>query len=255
MFNRIKEKEVLYNLLFSCYTGVMIITGSQDTGKTRLIEKVRQQTWDTGHFQWLHMNMREHVHHWTSAEAAYQSLLDIFASAFSQYQMTTTIFSKELQWRFPFSALGGSSLGNLSGHSFVEVLSAVESMMQSLSHGKCYPVLSIDNAERIIYILGQGQLSERKMILEILINFLTTTPIHVVVSTNLHYFLQHMHNRAEIMVIGDLVRDDAQQFWEEYLPTTYPSIPSPPLSLEMCLLSWVDICITLNITYGEFLQS
>ena len=32
------------------------------------------------------------------------------------------------------------------------------------------------------------------------------------------------------MVIGDIVRDDAQQFWEEYLPKTYPSIPSPPLS-------------------------
>ena len=120
---------------------------------------------------------------------------------------------------------------------------------------ECYPILSIDNAERIIYTLGQGQLSEGKMILEILINFLTTTPIHVVVSsTNLHYFLEHMHNRAEIMVIGDLVRDDAQQFWE-YLPTTYPSTPSPPLSLEMCLLSWVNICITLNVTSGEFLQS
>ena len=69
------------------------------------------------------------------------------------------------------------------------------------------------------------------MILEILINFLATTPIHVVISsTNVHHFLEHMRNRAEIMVIGDLVRDDAQQFWEEYLPKTYPSIPSPPLS-------------------------
>ena len=31
-------------------------------------------------------------------------------------------------------------------------------------------------------------------------------------------------------MIGDLVRDDAQQFWEEYIPKMYPSIPSPPLS-------------------------
>ena len=31
-------------------------------------------------------------------------------------------------------------------------------------------------------------------------------------------------------MIGDLVRDDAQQFWEEYLPKMYLSIPSPPLS-------------------------
>ena len=137
MFNRIKEKNVLYNFLFSRRPGVMIITGSQDTGKTRLIEKVRQQTRDAGHFQWLHMNMREPVHHWTSTEAACRSLLHIFASAFSsQYEMTTTAFSKELQRRFPFSAHGGSSLWNWSGHSFVEVLSAVESMMmQSLSHG------------------------------------------------------------------------------------------------------------------------
>ena len=45
MFNRIKEKEVLYNLLFS-YPGVMIITGSQDTGKTRLIES---EATDLGH--------------------------------------------------------------------------------------------------------------------------------------------------------------------------------------------------------------
>ena len=53
--------------------------------------------------------------------------------------------------------------------------------------------------------------TEGKMILDILINFLATTPIHVVISsTNLHHFLEHMHNRAEIMVIGDLVRDDAQ---------------------------------------------
>ena len=33
-------------------------------------------------------------------------------------------------------------------------------------------------------------------------------------------------------MIGDLIRDDAQQFWEEYSPKTYPSIPSPPLSFE-----------------------
>ena len=102
MFNRIKEKEVLYNFLLGRYPGVMIITGSQDTGKTRLIEKARQQTQDTGHFQWLLMNMCEPVRYWTSAEAACRSLLHIFASAFSQYQMTTTAFSKELQWRFPF---------------------------------------------------------------------------------------------------------------------------------------------------------
>ena len=114
---------------------------------------MRQQIWDAGHFQWLHM---EPVHHQISAEAACRSLLHIFASAPSQYQMTTTAFSVELQWRFPFSAHGCSSLGNLSGHSFVEVLPAVESMMmQSLSHADSYPFSSIDDAERIYTYLGK----------------------------------------------------------------------------------------------------
>ena len=83
------------------------------------------------------------------------------------------------------------------------------------SSKECYPVLSIDDAERIYTYLGKDNYPGGKMILEIFINFLTTTPIHVVVSsTNVHHLLEHMHNRTEIMVIGDLVRDDAQQFWE-----------------------------------------
>lgn len=95
------------------------------------------------------------------------------------------------------------------------------------------------------------------MIFEILINILATTPIHVVISsTNVYHFLEHMHNRAEIMVIGDLVRDDAQQFWEEYLPKMYPSIPSP-------LLSFADVLAILGghmyhleqCYFREFLQS
>ena len=94
-----------------------------------------------------------------------------------------------------------------------------------------------------------------KMILEILINFLATTPIHVVVSsTNVHHFLEHMHDRAEIMVIGDLVRD-AQQFWEEYLPTTYPSIPSPPLSFGDVFAVLGGHMYHLELCYGEFLLS
>ena len=131
---------MLYNFLFGRHPGEMIITGSQDTGKT---QKVRQQTQDAGHLQWLQMNMHEPVHHWTSAEAACRSLLHLFAGAFSLYQVTTTAFSKELQWRFPFSAHGDSNLENLSGHSFIEVLSAVESMMQSLSRGEHFYQLTM----------------------------------------------------------------------------------------------------------------
>ena len=31
------------------------------------------------------------------------------------------------------------------------------------------------------------------------------------------------------MVIGDLSKDDARKFWEEYLPSANPSIPVPTL--------------------------
>ena len=57
---------------------------------------------------------------------------------------------------------------------------------------------------------------------------------HVVVTAtslvHVRRFLRDIDGRAEVIVIGDLFRDDTQQFWEEYLPKMYSSIPSPPLS-------------------------
>ena len=52
MYHRVK-KIMLSNFHCSCYAVVMVVTGSQDTDKTRLIEDRRRLT---GHFWWLHVN-------------------------------------------------------------------------------------------------------------------------------------------------------------------------------------------------------
>ena len=53
-----------------------------------------------------------------------------------------------------------------------------------------------------------------------------------VVSTNVHQFLKDMKQRLNIIMVGDLSREDAKEFWEEYLPANNPSTPVPSLHLN-----------------------
>ena len=70
MFDRAKERELLTNLLCNKYSKLLVITGPRDTGKTRLIENVKKLTEAQNRLWWMHVNMRDPLHHWTNVEAA-----------------------------------------------------------------------------------------------------------------------------------------------------------------------------------------
>ena len=46
-------------------------------------------------------------------------------------------------------------------------------------------------------------------------------------------FLRDIDGRAEVLVIGDLNKDDAKVFWEQYLPADNLSIPVPSLQFNV----------------------
>ena len=62
-----------------------MVTGPHDAGKTRLVESVMRETEKNDRLWWLHINMRDPVHHWTSVESVYKSLLLTFTNAFYRY--------------------------------------------------------------------------------------------------------------------------------------------------------------------------
>ena len=144
---------------------------------------------------------------------------------------------------------------NIEG-SFEEMLSAAEKvligMKQSLWSGQHYPVLSFDDAEKMYMYLDDDNYPEGKKVFKILRNFLVATNSHVIISsTNVHRFLKDMKQRPKIIVIGDLSKENAEVFWEQYLPADNPSIPvsSPQfndvydvlgghVSLQTVLLMW-----------------
>ena len=77
MFDRARERELLTNLLCNNDPQLLVITGPRDTGKTRLVENVKKLTEAQNRLWWMHVNMRDPLHHWTSVEAAYRSLLQM----------------------------------------------------------------------------------------------------------------------------------------------------------------------------------
>ena len=52
-------------------------------------------------------------------------------------------------------------------------------------------------------------------------------------SVHVRGFLRDVDGRAEVMAIGDVCKEDAKRFWEDYLPKMNPSIPVPNLSFEV----------------------
>ena len=246
IFDRHKERKAFSNILRSKTPELVVVTGPRDTGKTRLIESVVQETEKKDRLWWLHINMRDPVHHWTSVEAVYRSLLLTFTTAFYRYAkdaantflnslrlsvpLVPTMSTANVSWRLP------PEHHSIEG-SFEEMLSAAEKVMigmkQSLWSGQYYPVLSFDDAEKMYSYLDNDNYPEGKKVLESLHNFLITTNSHVIVSsTNVHHFLKDMKRRPKIMVIGDLSKEDAKVFWEKYLPTDNPSIPVPSLQFD-----------------------
>ena len=220
-----------------------MVTGPRDTGKTRLIESVMRETEKNNRMWWLHINMRDPVHQWTSVETLYRSLLLTFTAAFYRYDMDAAkTFLKSLRVSVPLGP--GMTTANLSvgllqenvGNEgcIEEMLSAAEKVMngmkQSLWSGQYHPVLSFDDAEKMYTYLGDEDYPEGNKVLEIVRNFLVNTNSHVIISsTNVHQFLKDMKQRLEIIMVGDLSREDAKEFWEEYLPANNPSTPVPSL--------------------------
>ena len=78
-------------------------------------------------------------------------------------------------------------------------------------------------------------------------------------SVHVRRFLRDIDVRAEVLVIGDLSREDAIEFWEKYLPTNNPSTPVPTLHLnfdDVYVMYLVDTCFTSNsATYVESVLS
>ena len=64
---------------------LVIVTGPRDTGKTKLIETVLKDAEQKDRSWPLRINMRDPLHHWTSVEAAYRSLLLTLTTAFYQH--------------------------------------------------------------------------------------------------------------------------------------------------------------------------
>lgn len=127
--------------------------------------------------------------------------------------------------------------------SFAEMLSAAEKvligMKQSLWSGTYYPILLFDDAERMYKYLDDD--CEGRHVLEVVREFFVKNTkeqqnFHILItstsSVHVRRFLRYIDSRAEVVVIGDLGKEDARQFWEEYLPDKYPAIPVPLLSFK-----------------------
>ena len=109
-------------------------------------------------------------------------------------------------------------------------------MKQSLWSGQYHPVLSFGDAATVYTYLDTHP--EGMKLLEILREFLVKNTkeqknFHVLVtstsSVHVRRFLRDIDGRAEVLVIGDLRKEDARKFWEEYFPSTNPSTPVPTL--------------------------
>ena len=246
IFDRNTERKALSNILCSKTPELVVVTGPRDTGKTRLIESVMQETEKKDRLWWLHSNMRDPVYHWSSIEDVYRSLLHTFTNAFCRYAMDAAKFfldslrlsvplgpttpTANVSWRLP------PEHHSIEG-SFEEMLSSAEKVMIGMKQGlwseQYYPVLSFDDAEKMYSYLDDDNYPEGKKVLKSLHNFLITTNSHVIISsTNVHQFLKDMKQRPKIMVIGDLSKEDAKVFWEKYLPADNPSIPVPSLQFN-----------------------
>ena len=259
IFDRHKERKAFSNILRSKTPELVVVTGPRDTGKTRLIESVMQETEKKDRFWWLHINMRDPVHHWTSVEAVYRSLLLTFTTAFYRYAVDAantflnslrlsvplgpTMSTANVSWRLPPEHHG------MEG-SFEEMLSAAEKVMIGMKHslwsGQYYPVLSFDDVEKMYSYLDNDNYPEGKKVLEIIREFFVKNTkeqenFHIVVtstsSVHVRRFLRDIDGRAEVLVIGDLGKEDAKVFWEKYLPENYlptdnPSIPVPSLKFD-----------------------
>ena len=245
IFDRDKERKAISSILRNKTPELVVVTGPRDAGKTRLVESVKRETEKNDRLWWLHINMRDPVHHWTSVETVYKSLLLTFTNAFYRYAIDAaktflsslrlslplgpSVTTADVTWRLPPEH-------SIEG-SFEEMLSAAEKvlmgMKQSLWSEQHYPVLLFDDAEKMYTCLDDENYPEGKEVLEILHNFLVTTNSHVIISsTNVHHFLKDMKQRPKIIVIGDLSKDNAKVFWEQYLPANNPSIPAPSLQFN-----------------------
>ena len=245
IFDRDKERKAFSSILCNKTPELVVVTGPRDAGKTRLVESVMRETEKNDRLWWLHVNMRDPVHHWTSVETVYKSLLLTFTNAFCRYAIDAaktflsslrlslplgpSVTTADVTWRLP--------LEHSTEGSFEEMLSAAEKvligMKQSLWSEQHYPVLLFDDAEKMCTCLDDENYPEGKEVLEILHNFLVTTNSRVIISsTNMHHFLKDMKQRPKIIVIGDLSKDDAKVFWEQYLPADNPSIPVPSLQFN-----------------------
>ena len=110
------------------------------------------------------INMRDLVHHWTSVETVYKSMLLTFTNAFYRYAIDAaktflsslrlslplgpSVTTADVTWRLWRLLLEHSIKG-----SFEEMLSAAKKvligMKQSVWSGQYYPVLSFDDAEKM----------------------------------------------------------------------------------------------------------
>ena len=122
-------------------------------GITRLIEIVKKLT-GTNRLWWMHVNMRDPLHHWTNVEVAYRSLLQL-TTDFSRWTKAASMhFLHTLQLNIPLSE--GASPSSISCRhpehyrpsdiaAFVEMQSATEQVMngmrRSLWSGQYFPVL------------------------------------------------------------------------------------------------------------------
>ena len=52
---------------------LVVVTGPCDAGKIRLVESVMRETEKNDQLWWLHINLRDPVHHWTSVETVQES--------------------------------------------------------------------------------------------------------------------------------------------------------------------------------------
>ena len=183
----------------------------------------------------------------------YKSLLLTFTNAFCRYAIDAaktflsslrlslplgpSVTTADVTWRLPLEH-------SIEG-SFEEMLSAAEKvligMKRSLWSGQYYPVLSIDDAEKMYTYLDDENYPEGKKVLEIIREFFIKNTkeqenFHVIVtstsSVHVRRFLRDIDGRAEVLVIGDLSKDDAKVFWEQYLPADNPSIPVPSLQFN-----------------------
>ena len=148
IFERDKERKTISSILCNKTTELVVVTGPRDTGKTRLVKSVKRETEMNDRLWWLHINMRDMVHHWTSVVSVYKSLLLTFTSAFYRYAIDAaktflnsirlslppgpSVTTANVSWRLPPEH-------NIEG-SFEEMLSAAEKvligMKQSLWSGQ-----------------------------------------------------------------------------------------------------------------------